>query len=159
MWEKNIPENQALSNIIVQIVKFYKSKSSVAIISYANHTRVLVKQLLFKDTVIYLYDPWMQNGVDNHYIYRKIDQNLKELEIKLRFIPRKIRDQPKGEGSCSIAALARDLYISMSLMNEEKIVDNSNEEKFNNVNTIDILAEHPLNDSMALLSTSFIRNY
>ena len=80
-----------------------------AMVSYAKHQRILMKV----GSTLVLMDPRLKSGVENHHMFRLIESELALRGIAFHFRPRAQCDQPRGEGSCSVAALARAMQMAM----------------------------------------------
>lgn len=163
--------------IAKQIEEFNSSDAMVALFTYGRHTRILVKSESEINTKVLMLDPWMKNGVERYYIFRDVYSALSEKKIDLVFVPRLVRDQQRGEGSCSVAALSRAMFLSMKYAMLVRRADEADadsadgkaeasageaEASASEVEDFDIMKdliasfEEPLNDSVALLASAFI---
>lgn len=122
--------------------EFIQSTSIVAINQWNEHSRVIIKC----DNDLYMIDPWINNS--NYYneskTYCEIVEICKKENKIFQFIPRDIKDQMTGEGSCAIAATARALYLADQLrygFNKERVL---------------MLIERPIPDIHALVANKIL---
>lgn len=159
-WSVKQPYKKTCSIVKRNLRKFWESKCIVALLSFCRHTRLLVKSSDYGK--MYVVDPWKKfdNYEQNSY-YNNILRVANQMGIQFVFLERYIRDQVKGEGSCSLASFARAIYVCMSLMieYEEVLIKNSDEfliDEFDENKLMNFLHD-PFNDSVALLATSVMK--
>ena len=137
-----------------------------AMVSYAKHQRILMK---VGDTLV-LMDPRLKSGVENHHMFRLIEAELALRGIVFHFRPRTQCDQPRGEGSCSVAALARAMQMAMRyemtltrcLLDHEDKASNENEEGTEEAtnaakNAALMEGDTLLEDSVIMVAASIVR--
>jgi hypothetical protein len=156
--EAKLDDAEKAEQLADQIMEFYSSEHLIALIAYAKHQRILVKDEELGQ--ILMMDPSLKSGVDNHYVFRLLRDELADQNVSLVFQSRMQRDQPRGEASCSVAALARAIHLAMSyemLKAEKAITTTSTTSTTSTVETTDssadVVADDPKEEEDAVPAT------
>jgi len=123
---------------------FIGSASIVAYCGWSRHARVL-----FKDTdsmSVFVLDPWMKN-ITRDPQFSEFKSEAEAQGWKFVFLPRRINDQIKGEGSCVLVAIARGLHI----------LDGYNHGRVS-LSDFNTMINEPIPDQYALISSVVYRN-
>lgn len=159
-WSSRMSFVKAQSFMKRQLERFWESTCMVAILSFAKHTKMLIKSTYFNKMMIA--DPWKTSDkYRSSYQYDEIIRAANRCGISINFLNRDVRDQAKGEGSCSLAAFARCIYVCMELQNiykfNENILKNNKPSDIIDEDVLIKLFNEPLNDSVALISASVMK--
>ncbi|VBB17584.1 hypothetical protein YASMINEVIRUS_47 [Yasminevirus sp. GU-2018] len=156
-WSMRLRFSKARASIKKSITEFWESTSVVAILSFSHHTRLLIKSSDFGK--MYVVDPWKKySKYETNIFYDDIIKTAESCGINIVFLERDIRDQPKGEGSCSLASFARAVYVctSLHLIYKDDLVNNHPVDVIDD-NVLFRLLNEPLNDTVALIATSTMK--
>jgi hypothetical protein len=158
-WSMCQSYKKSFSFVKWNLRRFWESGCVVSLMSFSRHTLILIKSSDYGK--MYVVNP--VKGLDNYEqntSYNNILKIANQLGISFVFLEvNDQRNQYKGSGKCVLTALARAIYVCMSLMIEY----GSRLCQYNHLS--DIIDENklmkflcdPFNDSIALLATSVIK--
>lgn len=156
LWPRDLETEAAKQQVKKQFKSFLDTQMVAGLVGFGRHTRILVRDSW--DSTIHVLDPWIKSGVSRHFVFLQMATVVRELGFNLKFASRARRDQPKREGSCSIAALARAINIVLEAgLNEKKLCPDRSMSRMTHKHNLADLFESPLTDSAVLLASCAIR--